>query len=197
MPYKPASAIILDKYGQPYPGQPGNWRVVRGGSFGNNQNNARAANRNNNNPDNRNNNIGFRVAVVRRSTPYLFLTEGCSQFRSPSPGSRTLRPGQPAAGAGAGRLPYQRQRASSLCSPVTACETRSGKMMRWRRFVPSVRTAICSAICQIAARRYRSAAGVGHILKPGRGLDSLPPCLLQSGQGWWPPVLLSLPLPAK
>lgn len=36
-------------------------RVVRGGAWNNNQDNARAAYRNNNNPDNRNNNIGFRV----------------------------------------------------------------------------------------------------------------------------------------
>jgi hypothetical protein len=60
-------------------GQPGNWRVVRGGSWNNNQNNARAAFRNHNHPDNRNNNNGFRVVGVRRSTPYLF-----------SKGSRTL-----------------------------------------------------------------------------------------------------------
>ncbi|NDD64333.1 MAG: hypothetical protein EBZ36_10190, partial [Acidobacteria bacterium] len=37
-------------------------RVLRGGSW-NNNNNLRSANRNNNNPDNRNNNIGFRVVV--------------------------------------------------------------------------------------------------------------------------------------
>jgi len=37
-------------------------RVVRGGSWNNNDNNLRCANRNNNNPDNSNNNIGFRVA---------------------------------------------------------------------------------------------------------------------------------------
>jgi hypothetical protein len=41
---------------------------VRGGSWNNNQNNARAAYRNNNHPANRNNNNGFRV-VVRRPTP--------------------------------------------------------------------------------------------------------------------------------
>ncbi len=39
--------------------------MLRGGSWNNNQNNARAAYRNNNNPGNRNNNIGFRVAVRR------------------------------------------------------------------------------------------------------------------------------------
>jgi len=38
-------------------------RVVRGGSFNNNQNNARCAIRNRNNPDNRNNNIGFRLCL--------------------------------------------------------------------------------------------------------------------------------------
>ena len=36
-------------------------RVLRGGSFNNNQNNARCAYRNRNNPDNRNNNNGFRL----------------------------------------------------------------------------------------------------------------------------------------
>ena len=57
---------------------------MRGGSFINNQNNARAAYRNNNNPDNRNNNIGFRVVCVR-PTPYLLLIQkgvplfGCSE----------------------------------------------------------------------------------------------------------------------
>ena len=37
--------------------------VLRGGSFNNNQNNARCAVRNNNNPNNSNNNIGFRVVL--------------------------------------------------------------------------------------------------------------------------------------
>ena len=61
-------------------GADSNRRVVRGGSFNNNQRNVRAAIRNNNDPDNRNNNIGFRVvvssnsvglrkAVLRRVTP--------------------------------------------------------------------------------------------------------------------------------
>ena len=39
-------------------------RVVRGGTWNNNQNNARCAYRNNNHPDNRNDNIGFRWCVV-------------------------------------------------------------------------------------------------------------------------------------
>ncbi|MCL4880430.1 MAG: SUMF1/EgtB/PvdO family nonheme iron enzyme [Anaerolineae bacterium] len=41
---------------------------LRGGSWNNNQDNARAAYRNNNNPDNRNNNIGFRVVVSSHSS---------------------------------------------------------------------------------------------------------------------------------
>jgi len=46
-------------------GQPGTIRrVARGGSWNNNQDNARAAYRNNNHPDNRNNNIGFRLVCV-------------------------------------------------------------------------------------------------------------------------------------
>ncbi|HIJ87392.1 MAG TPA: SUMF1/EgtB/PvdO family nonheme iron enzyme [Desulfuromonadales bacterium] len=36
---------------------------MRGGSWNNNDNNARAANRNRNEPDNRNNNIGFRLVL--------------------------------------------------------------------------------------------------------------------------------------
>ena len=39
-------------------------RVLRGGSFNNNQRNVRCAYRNNNNPNNRNNNIGFRCVVA-------------------------------------------------------------------------------------------------------------------------------------
>jgi len=37
-------------------------RLLRGGSWNNNDNNCRSANRNNNNPDNRNNNNGFRIS---------------------------------------------------------------------------------------------------------------------------------------
>jgi len=40
------------------------WRVVRGGSWNNNRDNARASNRNHNHPDNRNNNIGLRLVCV-------------------------------------------------------------------------------------------------------------------------------------
>lgn len=38
-------------------------RVLRGGSWNNNQRNARVSVRNNNRPDNANNNIGFRVSA--------------------------------------------------------------------------------------------------------------------------------------
>ncbi|MCP4543640.1 MAG: SUMF1/EgtB/PvdO family nonheme iron enzyme [Chloroflexi bacterium] len=39
-------------------------RVLRGGSFLNNNRNVRCAYRNNRNPNDRNNNIGFRLVVV-------------------------------------------------------------------------------------------------------------------------------------
>jgi formylglycine-generating enzyme required for sulfatase activity len=45
-------------------GQAKDHRVVRGGSWNNNQNNARCAYRNRNEPDNWNNNIGFRIVVA-------------------------------------------------------------------------------------------------------------------------------------
>ena len=40
-------------------------RVLRGGSFNNNEENVRCAYRNHNQPNNRNNNNGFRVSCVR------------------------------------------------------------------------------------------------------------------------------------
>ena len=48
---------------------------LRGGSWNNNQDNARAVYRNDNNPNNRNNDIGFRVVSVLRPTP-LFPFNG-------------------------------------------------------------------------------------------------------------------------
>jgi len=42
-------------------------RVLRGGSWNNNDNNCRVANRNRNNPDNRNNNNGFRLVLSQVS----------------------------------------------------------------------------------------------------------------------------------
>lgn len=47
--------------------------MLRGGSWNNNQDNARAHNRNNNHPNNRNNNIGFRVVCGATSTFALQL----------------------------------------------------------------------------------------------------------------------------
>jgi hypothetical protein len=44
---------------------------LRGGSWNNNEDNARVAIRNNNHPNNRNNNIGFRVAVLHSSVDVL------------------------------------------------------------------------------------------------------------------------------
>jgi len=44
-------------------------RVVRGGSWNNNQRNVRAANRNRNHPDNRNDNLGFRCARLPSKGP--------------------------------------------------------------------------------------------------------------------------------
>ena len=76
-----------------YLGLPGNWRVLRGGSFNNNADNARAAYRNNNVPGNRNNENGFRVVVVRRSTPHFQSHE--ERFVPSSPDCCTLWPGLP------------------------------------------------------------------------------------------------------
>jgi hypothetical protein len=45
----------------------GGLRVLRGGSWNNNRNNARCSYRNRNNPNNRNDNIGFRVVVSHNS----------------------------------------------------------------------------------------------------------------------------------
>ena len=47
----------------PERGQAAGARVLRGGAFNNNRNNARCAYRNNNHPDNQWNNNGFRVVV--------------------------------------------------------------------------------------------------------------------------------------
>jgi formylglycine-generating enzyme required for sulfatase activity len=55
--------IRLDRLCQVFAGDAGEVRrVLRGGSWNNNERNVRAANRNNNEPSNSNNNIGFRCA---------------------------------------------------------------------------------------------------------------------------------------
>jgi formylglycine-generating enzyme required for sulfatase activity len=43
----------------------GSNRVIRGGSWNNDAENARAGNRNNNDPSNRNNNVGVRLVSTR------------------------------------------------------------------------------------------------------------------------------------
>ena len=51
-------------------------RVLRGGSWNNNQDNARCAYRNNNHPQNRNNNIGFRCAKTSPASAGWFGGSG-------------------------------------------------------------------------------------------------------------------------
>jgi len=53
--------------------------VLRGGSFFNNRQNARAAVRNRNNPNNRNGNNGFRAALAHTS-PFSKNPRGLSAF---------------------------------------------------------------------------------------------------------------------
>jgi hypothetical protein len=68
--------------------------VLRGGSWNNNQENARCANRNNNNPNNRNNNIGFRLSrtwVVPDAL--IFLVDVRAWFFMENRGVRYLSPG--------------------------------------------------------------------------------------------------------
>jgi formylglycine-generating enzyme required for sulfatase activity len=62
----------------PVRGQAVGTRVLRGGSFNNNQNNARCVYRNNNHPDNRNDNNGFRVCV---SHNFLNLAGNAARLR--------------------------------------------------------------------------------------------------------------------
>ena len=68
-------------------------RVLRGGSWNNNNtDNFRCANRNNNNPENRNNNNGFRCASTLNAEAALFTDKrGASQ----SPDRFPVRLGKP------------------------------------------------------------------------------------------------------
>jgi hypothetical protein len=54
-------------------------RVVRGGSWNNNHQNARAASRNNNDPNNRNDNIGFRVVSPAHAPLPLLWPRTCQE----------------------------------------------------------------------------------------------------------------------
>jgi hypothetical protein len=62
---------------------------LRGGSWNNNQDNARCAYRNNNNPHNRNNNVGFRVAES------FFLKIVCVECEPEMPGGVERDAAQP------------------------------------------------------------------------------------------------------
>jgi retron-type reverse transcriptase len=64
------------------PESPPGGRAVRGGSWNNTTNNARAANRNNNNPANRNNNNGFRLASTLRTARAETFKDVSGEFRS-------------------------------------------------------------------------------------------------------------------
>jgi len=75
----------LGTQGRPEPSA----RVVRGGSWNNNQRNARCADRNRNNPNNRNRNNGFRVVAVGGG---MALRSGADM--QSLPGFGCLPPGQ-------------------------------------------------------------------------------------------------------
>jgi hypothetical protein len=94
-------------------------RVLRGGSWNNNQDNARSANRNRNNPNNRNNNIGFRVVCSATSFRFLHGT-------APSRAVRACR----VRVSGPAALPG--------LSADHGLRTEAGKE-RWRGRVPSAR----------------------------------------------------------
>jgi hypothetical protein len=87
-------------------------RVVRGGSWNNNQMNARCACRNRNDPDNYNNNVGFRVVVsiafpTGRQTPPSTDAGRRPEGRGASPPMRAsaARPrSRPPWGAAAGQI---------------------------------------------------------------------------------------------
>jgi hypothetical protein len=87
-------------------------RVARGGSWNNNQHNARASVRNDNHPDNRNNNIGFRVVCVSH-------IKGGFQARR-VPAGNAGRPGLPGRGDVSGWrrlvLPARRAARRGKCS---------------------------------------------------------------------------------
>jgi hypothetical protein len=66
-------------------------RVIRGGSFNNNQRNVRCAYRNANNPDNRNNNLGFRIVLSTFFKSWKFRA-GHDSLRGRSEKRRSLFP---------------------------------------------------------------------------------------------------------
>ena len=58
-------------------------RVLRGGSWNNNDNNCKVANRNNNKPDNRNNNNGLRLAILFKREFYFMQHRNKREQNSP------------------------------------------------------------------------------------------------------------------
>jgi hypothetical protein len=64
---------------------PTDTRVLRGGSFNNNQNNVRCAYRNNRNPNNRNNNNGFRIVVSTLFCKYAGIAARLNRFSAEAP----------------------------------------------------------------------------------------------------------------
>ena len=63
-------------------------RALRGGSWINHTDNARADNRNRNNPDNRNNNLGFRVLCVSHTSAVLQQLAGWADYGLPGVAKR-------------------------------------------------------------------------------------------------------------
>lgn len=128
-----------DVTGRPLVGQPmigaHPYRVLRGGSWNNNNdNNCRSAIRNNNWPDNTNNNIGFRVVVPVPSTPCRqnqAVGMAWVRFGGPAhaPGTVLNRPedkNAPGGLVGATRTPTRSNqgkfRVSSVCSVCSVVE---------------------------------------------------------------------------
>ncbi|MBC8450058.1 MAG: SUMF1/EgtB/PvdO family nonheme iron enzyme [Chloroflexi bacterium] len=77
----------LRRFGACLWGQAATAGVVRGGSWNNNQRNARCAYRNRNIPDNFNNNLGFRLVVsialaVGRQIPSFMDAGRCQHMRA-------------------------------------------------------------------------------------------------------------------
>ena len=99
--------------------------MVRGGSWNNNQDNARAAYRNRNHPDNRNNNIGFRL-VCSSHTLGSLPRRGLLSVYTDRP-LRALPPAMPGTGSVSGMAADHglRSEAKEL-KMARACPVRKG-----------------------------------------------------------------------
>ena len=78
-------------------------RVLRGGSWNNDQDNARAAYRNHNHPGNRNNNLGFRALCLAHIVSPLHKARGSGKH--PQAPLRALAGQLPSRASGIGRRP--------------------------------------------------------------------------------------------